>query len=147
MIVLPRIKNSREGACFLRSIFSGGPPKASFPPNKGIPLLFVFGAKKRAFFHTSDFLSKIDKAAAGEPFISLPLFHALRQQNCQMLKNYTKHRGLCARVSLCLCVCVLKVAKGESPAAAGAKSKALAIGCTPSSPRSFRRRCHFYFVF
>lgn len=36
-------------------------PTPAFPPDKGVPLLYVFGQKKRVFFHTSSFLKNIDR--------------------------------------------------------------------------------------
>mmetsp|Transcript_72900 Transcript_72900/g.207684 ORF Transcript_72900/g.207684 Transcript_72900/m.207684 type:complete len:172 (-) Transcript_72900:107-622(-) len=39
----------------------GKQPKPAFPPAKGIPLLYIYGKKKRVFFHTSSFIRNIDR--------------------------------------------------------------------------------------
>eukprot|EP00616_Rhizochromulina_sp_CCMP1243_P003641 CAMPEP_0118967030 /NCGR_PEP_ID=MMETSP1173-20130426/4444_1 /TAXON_ID=1034831 /ORGANISM="Rhizochromulina marina cf, Strain CCMP1243" /LENGTH=283 /DNA_ID=CAMNT_0006915921 /DNA_START=27 /DNA_END=878 /DNA_ORIENTATION=+ len=58
-------------------------PKMSFPPKKGIPLLFCYGAKKRAMFHTRTFLDKIDADGASKHVCFEDCGHWLQTQNPQ----------------------------------------------------------------
>ena len=38
-------------------------PRPAFPPDRGVPLLYLFGGHKRCLFHTSDFLARIEEAS------------------------------------------------------------------------------------
>lgn len=41
----------------------GLPPVPAFPPAVGVPLLYLYGPKKRCLFHTPDFLKRLEDAA------------------------------------------------------------------------------------
>jgi pimeloyl-ACP methyl ester carboxylesterase len=41
------------------------PPPPAFPPDLGVPVCYLFGAEKRALFHTVDFLEALDDCTAG----------------------------------------------------------------------------------
>lgn len=38
----------------------GLPPQPAFPPDLGVPLLYLYGPRKRCLFHTDDFLKRLD---------------------------------------------------------------------------------------
>lgn len=40
----------------------GLPPPLAFPPDIGVPLLYLYGPKKRCLFHTCDFLKRLEAA-------------------------------------------------------------------------------------
>ena len=41
-------------------MLAGTLPPIGFPPSRGIPLLYVYGARKRAMFHSPGFLRSIE---------------------------------------------------------------------------------------
>ena len=69
---------------------TGRPYKIAFPPSRNIPLLYFYGVKKRATFHSQRFLEKIEEAEGSKCIEATNCGHWIQTQDPDLVVKELK---------------------------------------------------------